>query len=73
MAPDRIVSRRIKPEALILWNRERERERSINECRPPAGFCVWMWYLVAAEAIHRGHADEVEQHTQALEGDDGET
>lgn len=30
-------------------------------------------YLVAAEAVHHGHADAVEQHAQALEGDDGET
>lgn len=35
--------------------------------------CTWTWYLVAAKAIHGGHADAVQQHTQALEGDDGET
>lgn len=34
---------------------------------------VFISYLVAAEAVHYGHADEVEQHTQALERDDGET
>lgn len=35
--------------------------------------CVSLLYLVAAEAVHHGHTDEVEQHTQALERDDRET
>lgn len=38
-----------------------------------ATHCELISYLVAPESVHHGHADEVEQHTQALEGDNGET